>query len=186
MTSSVLKGLCLDEGLKHTRQEHVLNPLLTSQTVRGINRGRLMNLRGLSFVPLLTSWRLVFRHSGRSQVASHRSCCSKLSLCQELGSEKLQCGTRALWMFLFQARSHTRAPTSVMPSCIRRPRREHMVPCLSFPFRIPKVLVHTTLFCRENLCKPARRQRGLKNSKQGRALLSWAGRRHCVCCRGAD
>lgn len=152
----------------------MLNPLLTSQTVRGINRGRLMNLRGLSFVPLLTSWRRVFRHSGRSQVASHRSCCSKLSLCQELGSEKNynvahgRCGC-----FSSGTLPHPSAYLCHALSCIRRPRREHMVPCLSLPISNTKVLVHTTLFCREkNLCKPARRQRGLKNSKQGRALLS--------------
>lgn len=151
----------------------MLNPLLTSQTARGINRGRLMNLWGLSFVSLLTSWRHVFRHSGRSQVASHRSCCSKSSLCQELGSEKNhsvahgRCGCFS---------RHAPTPERLPPSCPllhqKTDKRTHG--SLSFPshFESQSFGSHYIILQGKSLCKPARRQRGLKNIKQGRALLS--------------
>ena len=141
MTSACSKrSSILMEGLKHTRQEHVLNPLLTSQTARGINWGRLINLQGLSFVSLLTSWEAMSSDIVAGHRLPHITAADPNHPCaRSWGQKKIAMWQTAAVDVSHQARSRTWVPASAMPSLASEdPEENTWFLVFPFPFRIPK------------------------------------------------
>lgn len=148
----------MKEALKYTRQEHALSPFLfTMQTAREIKQRGLISLQGFSFVSVLMSWKACpQRQRDVTTCPRSRLLLQSIAYISSRGSDHCF-RKRAIWELdalnpSYWAFIHTETGASLVPClALEDQQKSKWLYFLFFPLSIsnPKVLVHSTLFCRK-------------------------------------
>ena len=138
------------ERWKHTRQEHVLT-LFWLRTQRGDKPRKANEFAGSQFGVIAHILGGVSSDVGAGHRSPHITAAAPSHPCARSWGQKKNRNVANGRCGCFSAGTFPHSSTCFCHalSRIRRPRKEHVVPCVPLPISNPKVLVHTTLFCRE-------------------------------------